>query len=650
MKARVSQNQNQTTSYNYDKNIVLSVSMIVKNEEKMLKTCLDCLKPLLDNVKSELIIVDTGSTDQTVEIARQYTDKIFHFDWINDFGAARNFGLEKCTGQWFMFLDADDHFVDVGEMVEFFNNENISRNYNTAYYITHNFTSVPYDKYFRFFAHRIARKTDNLRFEGAIHEYFIHYYNPGYYFNSYANHYGYAFETQEKLEAKSERNLTLLEKELQKNPDDLRNIHHYVASMLKIDDRKRELIEKGMKLADNSEAPVLYTAYFNAYEMHAKENQHQKAINALDRAIKKANPDNAILADAYAYKALQLFELCEYEKSEENIKKYFEVYRKKEMNALDNSALGFVISNFLIPEGYAEMKNKLVNCLVKQEKHCESFKVYSDFDFDLSPEIYKSIINNVIEIAKDKSAREGLAEFYERIVELGDREKIAYFERRLEELYYYDESLAASFKSGKSGFAKLMQLCQTNDILALGAFLNKRVEPLPESYSEAIFLALKSNLDLSPAIAKMDCELMLTHLLTIAKERESLPSLALRYKNDEFFFSSIKNLLFGVLLFEASLNGAKTLNNAEKSMIYGNYSKYSALYIANAYNPNLLNDSDIGVLPETHRFGYYMGVAQKALDGGDKTQYVRTLKKALDSCSSMKDVVRFILEEFSSTL
>ncbi|MDR0222659.1 MAG: glycosyltransferase, partial [Oscillospiraceae bacterium] len=61
---------------------VLSVGMIVKNEEKYLEKCLSALKPLLDAVSSELIIVDTGSTDKTVEIAGRFTDKVYRFNWV----------------------------------------------------------------------------------------------------------------------------------------------------------------------------------------------------------------------------------------------------------------------------------------------------------------------------------------------------------------------------------------------------------------------------------------------------------------------------------------------------------------------------------------------------------------------------------------
>lgn len=71
--------------------ITVSLCMIVKNEEDILARCLDSLKGLMD----EIIIVDTGSTDRTKEIAANYTDKIYDFSWCDDFAAARNFFFFK---------------------------------------------------------------------------------------------------------------------------------------------------------------------------------------------------------------------------------------------------------------------------------------------------------------------------------------------------------------------------------------------------------------------------------------------------------------------------------------------------------------------------------------------------------------------------
>ena len=84
--------------------ISLSLCMIVKNEEDVLARCLDCV----DGIADEIIIVDTGSQDQTKQIARQYTEHVYDFAWIDDFAAARNFSFQQATMDYILWLDADD--------------------------------------------------------------------------------------------------------------------------------------------------------------------------------------------------------------------------------------------------------------------------------------------------------------------------------------------------------------------------------------------------------------------------------------------------------------------------------------------------------------------------------------------------------------
>jgi len=82
----------------------ISVCMIVKNEEAVLARCLDSLKGIAD----EIVIVDTGSTDRTKEIAALYTSRIYDFTWIYDFAAARNFAFSKATKEYIYSADADE--------------------------------------------------------------------------------------------------------------------------------------------------------------------------------------------------------------------------------------------------------------------------------------------------------------------------------------------------------------------------------------------------------------------------------------------------------------------------------------------------------------------------------------------------------------
>ena len=91
--------------------VTISLCMIVKNEEAVLERCLNSVKDAVD----EIIIVDTGSKDRTKEIAAAYTDKVYDFEWADDFSAARNEAFSKAGMDYCMWLDADDVLEEKGQ-------------------------------------------------------------------------------------------------------------------------------------------------------------------------------------------------------------------------------------------------------------------------------------------------------------------------------------------------------------------------------------------------------------------------------------------------------------------------------------------------------------------------------------------------------
>lgn len=101
-------------------NISLSLCMIVRNEAENLCRCLDSIKDIAD----EIIIIDTGSTDETKVISREYTDRIYDYSWRKDFSAARNYATSLARGNWILTLDADEVFEreDKTPFLELLNN------------------------------------------------------------------------------------------------------------------------------------------------------------------------------------------------------------------------------------------------------------------------------------------------------------------------------------------------------------------------------------------------------------------------------------------------------------------------------------------------------------------------------------------------
>ena len=119
-----------------DNKIKLTISILVSNRKDTVPKCLESLRPLLEKVDSELIITDTGCDEELVSYMKKYTDNIVSFKWCNDFAAARNVGLNMAKGQWFMYIDDDEWFENVDELVSFFNSEE-EKEYASASYVVH---------------------------------------------------------------------------------------------------------------------------------------------------------------------------------------------------------------------------------------------------------------------------------------------------------------------------------------------------------------------------------------------------------------------------------------------------------------------------------------------------------------------------------
>lgn len=145
----------------------LSLCMIVKNEQKVLDRCLKSCKGLFD----EIIIVDTGSTDQTKILAQKYTQKVFDFAWQNDFSLARNYAFSLATCDYIMWLDADDIIPQTslkkliklkGELKKL-NLDAVMLRYDTAF----DSTNLPT---FSFYRERIVKKNVHFLWIDPVHE------------------------------------------------------------------------------------------------------------------------------------------------------------------------------------------------------------------------------------------------------------------------------------------------------------------------------------------------------------------------------------------------------------------------------------------------------------------------------------------------
>ncbi|WP_102275743.1 glycosyltransferase [Cytobacillus massiliigabonensis] len=147
--------------------MTISLCMIVKNEEGSISQCLNCIKDIVD----EIIIVDTGSTDRTKELVRDYTDLIYDFEWIDHFSEARNFSFSKATKDYILWLDADDILLeeDQKKLLNIKNTLNPSIDSVTMlYHLGVDSSGNPSLSYRR---NRLVKRSNNFQWHGAVHEF-----------------------------------------------------------------------------------------------------------------------------------------------------------------------------------------------------------------------------------------------------------------------------------------------------------------------------------------------------------------------------------------------------------------------------------------------------------------------------------------------
>jgi len=147
--------------------ITISLCMIVKNEENVLERCLSSVSTIVD----EIVIIDTGSTDQTKEIAKKFTNCVYDFNWINDFSAARNFAFSKATKDYIMWLDADDVITEVNAEKLLELKKTLTEEVDAVAMKYHLSFDEDGNPTFSSVRNRIVKRKRNFKWIGFVHEY-----------------------------------------------------------------------------------------------------------------------------------------------------------------------------------------------------------------------------------------------------------------------------------------------------------------------------------------------------------------------------------------------------------------------------------------------------------------------------------------------
>ena len=355
----------------------LSICMIVKDEEQFIGRCLESVK----SVANQIVVVDTGSTDQTEAIAKSHGAEVHHFEWCDDFAAARNFALEHVRGDWILVLDADEVLTQKGR-------EGIHQDMKTQNVLGHRIRCEHLEPNesggYKLMADawhyipRLVRNAPGLHFTGIIHEEIfssavVRMEDWGMeisFGQTQIDHYGYAPNIK-KDRNKIERNITLLERALKDQPDSPNLLISYALDLYNQGDieaaldKKREAFNLLAKHPSKVVSPEVRERLISVFcNLLLQSELYDEAIEVGESQLAKdCGPTASIL---YMY-ALALVKTG---KIEEAIKALRECLSKEHEGSYCAQFFGGAHG------GFTTVHNLLADCLAKTDRHDEALSEY----------------------------------------------------------------------------------------------------------------------------------------------------------------------------------------------------------------------------------------------------------------------------------
>ncbi|WP_159888299.1 glycosyltransferase family 2 protein [Paenibacillus puerhi] len=259
--------------------ITISLCMIVRNEEDTLQRCLDSIRGVAD----EIIIVDTGSTDRTREIASEFTPHVYDFTWIDDFAAARNYSFSQATQEYILWLDADDEVEEQDREKLLRLKETLNPAVNSVSMLYHLVFDGQGNPTYTLRRNRLVRRDQHFQWIGMVHEY-LDVRGPYVQSDVAIRH--------KKKKAYTDRNLRIYQKRHEAgewfSPRDM----YYYANELKDHGRYEEAIEQyeqfwawGQGWVEDRIASCQKLAF-----CYAQTGEHEKRAQTLLRSFLLSNP------------------------------------------------------------------------------------------------------------------------------------------------------------------------------------------------------------------------------------------------------------------------------------------------------------------------------------------------------------------------
>lgn len=633
----------------------LSISMMVSNSIDTIEKCMKGLEPILQSIPSELIVVDTGGTDGSIEIARKYADIVVPFVWCNDFAKARNAGLEKASGEWFLFLDDDECFDDTTELTEFFISGEY-RKYGSASYTVRSYLTPKHGSYEDARCTRLLQMTPHTRFYCPIHEYIDPCLGPEKPLEVIAHHYGYLYEDDEARRAHFRRNASLILKELERHPDDLRLTAQMCQEYNSVKEysKSQELCERVIRDFQSDNPRQRAYAGWLVYNSVKLELAQQDKTRAYERAQEYFKLDwlNSITGNNLCYyMSLLGFEKAEYEKclyytdiyekTYDHLKQ--EVQKQRNQVILTQQETITEVSLFWILMARARAAIRLEQYEVAKPALRKLMKLECQM---LHVEMVKDILK-YLRIEKDKRfVKEVLCylvgEEQAKQILLHALDSLSLTEENCELLYIISTVFYEMQKVSPCD-VMLARIEKNDELLgsALDCYL-KSVENLPDMSLCAWDILLEKGMNVTPYISCRDIEQWIPQVNQFASnvEPELLEKvlLVLRNASDDFAVRYFKMRCLDRKM--RNWNDAEAPGNIWR--LLKEYTDVVLQVYAAIYSEKVLQQGWEVFLPSDARFALEVKRIQEK-DTGDRLEYAKRMRSTVDIYPEMSEFVKALL-------
>lgn len=637
---------------------ILSIGIIFKNEIRCLERCVKSLEKLRDAVPCELVMADTGSDDGSREVAEKYADILFDFPWIDDFAAARNAVIDRCSGEWYLSIDADEWLdEDIRQLVRFLTHRERWERPLCGVMLRNYYTLELDGESNDFLAVRMALLSTGVRFTGAIHELWD-LPSPVYALeHTFLHHDGYVNLTEDWSKKKHERNMALLQEELEKEPKSLKTLlqciessqgHSSYESYIR---RAVAVLKEAPPDRKYYGPPILRYAVLHAAGCHLPELEEWT-----DWAVEEFSDSPYVNIDVAYVRFIVFAEDQDYVHAIPCGETYLKALEDYRAGRLDLATLIFGSFVMAVQTREDGARAILADAYFQTDQLQKSRDMLLTIDRGrMKPEQVK----NYMRVLLNLQAQSGedlswvVADLWEKIEGAGEKSgalknelysasAVAFSEahRQEEEERGFAHAYTVFLPlSGKCGLGSAAEIMQSDD--------PKKMEELLTTLGDweelpivALEHALLSGAALPAGLRLEEMDTLADRLAHTCSRFASLLDDAVQDMNRDF-----PSLLWARGMALAAV-GVENWKDGESGLQTARvFADVERAFLPRYYVADILTDERIRFLPPMHRFGWYCAQAFDALDGGDAAGYVRCLRKGLSVCEGVKPVVEYLLKQ-----